>query len=77
MRIEVLMELKDKGVPSRHTEGSNCRCSSPKEHIKLLARIDASFQQDYDMHSERRQSAPTSETMRARALSVKNGHGGK
>ena len=72
-----MVELKDKGVPTRPTEGSVCTCvggPNGNQHKFLLSNIDRSFKQDYDMHSERRKSSPTSETMRARVLSLQNGH---
>lgn len=70
-------ELKDKGIATKRTEGSNCTCvggPTGNQHKFLVANVDRSFKQDYDMHSERRKSSPTSETMRARVLSIQNGH---
>lgn len=69
------MDLKDKGIASRHTEGNKCTCIDANEHQLLVASVNASFIQDYNRNSERRKSAPTSETMRAKALSYRNGNG--
>jgi hypothetical protein len=61
------LETKDKGIPSRQSEGSACTCASEAEHAEMVLRVDASFLLDYDRHSDRNKCKPTSETMRKRA----------
>lgn len=59
----------------KQTEGSKCTCSSPEEHAKLIASVEASHAIDYS--GARRDLAiqvSTSEALRKRAGSFKNGH---
>ena len=68
------LELKEKGIQTtKHSEGSGCTCKGGvdgEEHRLFVARMDQSFIMDIT----RRRSAPTTETMRAKVLSYRNGH---
>lgn len=54
-------------------EGAACGCSSEHEHKELVARVDASYEQDDD-RSRVRQERNTY-ALRASVLAQSNGHG--
>lgn len=67
------LELKGKGISSKHTEGNKCTCDGGVDgyyHQLLIRNVDNSFLHD----AERRKLSPTSESMRAKVLAYRNGH---